>query len=66
MSGMAPRRRPPDAGRCQTRAVPDQSGESRGQQMVDNRATLQRSIEATFRGDFETAGEALAEDAVVD
>lgn len=33
---------------------------------MDNRATLDRTIEAMFRGDFDTATEALAEDAVVD
>jgi ketosteroid isomerase-like protein len=33
---------------------------------MDNRATLDRSIEAMFRGDFETATEALAEDGVVE
>ena len=32
----------------------------------DNRATLQRTLDATFRGDWETAAEAMAEDAVVE
>ena len=33
---------------------------------MDNRATLDRTIEAMFRGDFDTATEALAEDGVVE
>ena len=33
---------------------------------MDNRATLDRTIDAMFRGDFDTATEALAEDGVVE
>ena len=33
---------------------------------MDNRATLDRTVEAMIRGDFDTATEALAEDAVVE
>jgi hypothetical protein len=32
----------------------------------DNRATLQRTIDAMFRGDWDQVGEAIAEDAIVD
>ncbi len=32
----------------------------------DNRATLERTLEATFRSDFEAAGLAMADDAVVE
>jgi hypothetical protein len=32
----------------------------------DNRATLQRTLEATFRGDFDTAVQAMADDSVVE
>src|SRR5260221_6249530 len=34
--------------------------------MDDNRATVQRSIDAMFRGDFDALRQDLAEDAVVD
>jgi hypothetical protein len=33
---------------------------------MDDRATLERSISAMFRGDFETATEAMADDGVVE
>ncbi len=32
----------------------------------DNRQTLQRTIDAMYRGDFDTAVQALADDAIVD
>jgi hypothetical protein len=32
----------------------------------DNRATLERTLEATFRSDFDAAGLAMADDAVVE
>lgn len=32
----------------------------------DNRATLERTVDATFRGDFDTAVEAMADDSVVE
>ena len=34
--------------------------------MDDNRGTLRRTVEATFAGDFDTAIEAMADDAVVE
>jgi ketosteroid isomerase-like protein len=41
--------------------------EAKEQEMAqDNRATLERTIEATFRGDWETAGQAMADDSVVE
>src|SRR5437867_5115876 len=33
---------------------------------MDNRDTLQRTLEATFRGDFDTAMQAFADDGVVE
>ena len=32
----------------------------------DNRATMERTIDAIFRGDWDTAGQAMAEDSVVE
>src|SRR6266566_8043465 len=37
-----------------------------GEMDEDNRATLERTLEATFRSDFEAAGLAMADDAVVE
>jgi hypothetical protein len=32
----------------------------------DNRATLERNLDAMMRGDWDTVGEAIADDAIVD
>src|SRR2546428_214490 len=60
----APRRRPAlqgGPGRAMLARDPTKGGV-----MTGNRATLQRMLDAMFAGDFETTGQVLAEDAVVE